>query len=96
MTAMDGITVYSNRIAREVLLGMIKPLVWSINIPLVNTAWIRLLSELTGPNDIRPEELARAFHYRAYFNMTTLHWLTMPVWFSAVWRGGPDRCAPAW
>ena len=65
-------TIYSNHISREVLPGMIKPLVWSINIPLVNSAWIRLLSGMLGKLDIRPEELSRAFYFRAYFNMGTL------------------------
>jgi pyruvate,water dikinase len=65
-------TIYSNHISREVLPGMIKPLVWSVNNPLVNSAWIRLLSGMLGKLDIRPEELSEAFYYRAYFNMGTL------------------------
>jgi pyruvate,water dikinase len=71
ITALD-VDVYSNRIAREVFPGMIKPLVWSINVPLVNGAWVRLFTELIGPNDIDPEHLAKSFHYRAYFNMGTI------------------------
>jgi pyruvate,water dikinase len=65
-------TIYSNHISREVLPGMIKPLVWSVNNPLVNSAWIRLLSGMLGKLDVRPEELSEAFYYRAYFNMGTL------------------------
>jgi pyruvate,water dikinase len=72
ITTLDDLHVYSNRIAREVLPGMIKPLVWSINVPLVNGAWIDLFTELIGPIDIRPEELSAAFHYRAYFNMKSI------------------------
>jgi pyruvate,water dikinase len=72
ITALAGLQIYSNRIAREVLPGIIKPLVWSVNVPLVNAAWIRLFTELIGPNDIQPEDLAKAFHYRAYFNMSTI------------------------
>lgn len=34
ITAMD-IPVYSNRIARKVFPGIIKPLIWSVNVPLV-------------------------------------------------------------
>jgi pyruvate,water dikinase len=68
MTAA-GVPVYSNRISREVLPGAIKPLVWTINIPTVNGAWIRLLEELVGPTGLRPEDLARRFHHRAYFDM---------------------------
>ncbi len=69
ITTQMSIDVYSDKIAREVLPGQIKPLVWSVNVPLVNGAWVRLFSELIGPNDIDPKRLARAFHYRAYFNM---------------------------
>lgn len=71
ITSLD-VDIYSNRISREVFPGMIKPLVWSINVPLVNGAWLRLLTELIGPNDIQPHDLAKSFHYRAYFNMGTL------------------------
>jgi pyruvate,water dikinase len=69
IVALQGINIYSNRIAREVLPGIIKPLVWSVNIPLVNNAWIDIFTELIGPNDLKAEELSKAFHYRAYFNM---------------------------
>ena len=72
ITTLGGLNVYSDKIAREMLPGQIRPLVWSVNIPLVNTAWVRFLTELIGPNDIDPLQLARAFHYRAYFNMGVL------------------------
>ena len=68
MTVLD-VPVYSNRLSKEFLPGMIPPLVWSINVPVVNRAWLRLFSSLVGPLDLRPEDLARQFAYRAYFNM---------------------------
>jgi pyruvate,water dikinase len=69
ITGLDEVAVYSNRISREVMPGMIKPLVWSVNVPVVNKAWIELFTEFIGPNDLRPEQLAKAFAYRSYFNM---------------------------
>ncbi|MFO7651684.1 MAG: PEP/pyruvate-binding domain-containing protein [bacterium] len=69
ITSLAGVNVYSNAISREMLPGQVKPLVWSVNIPLVNAAWVRFFTELIGPNDIDPLALARAFHYRTYFNM---------------------------
>jgi pyruvate,water dikinase len=69
ITGIEGIGIYSNRIAREVLPGIIKPLVWSVNVPVVNGAWVDLFTEVIGPNDIDPARLARAFGYRAYFDM---------------------------
>lgn len=72
ITTLDGLSIYSNQIAREVLPGIIKPLVWSINVPLVNGAWTELFAELIGPHNIAPEELSSAFHYRAYFNMKVI------------------------
>lgn len=71
ITSIKGINIYSNKISREFLPGMIKPLVWSINIPVVNTSWKQLLIELLG-NDARGieiENLAKSIYYRAYFNM---------------------------
>jgi pyruvate,water dikinase len=72
ITTLKSLNVYSNHIAREMLPGMIKPLVWSINVPLVNSQWVRLLTELIGENDIDPNSLAKAFYYRTYFNMGVL------------------------
>jgi len=69
ITTLHNIPLYSNRISREVLPGIIKPLIASINIPLVNTAWIRLFDSLMGPTNLKPDDLSRIFHYRAYFNM---------------------------
>jgi pyruvate,water dikinase len=68
MTAVD-VPVYSNRISREFLPGIVLPLVWSVNVPVVNRAWLELFASLVGPLDLRPEDLARQFAYRAYFNM---------------------------
>ncbi len=72
VTVSEFPTIYSNHISREVLPGMIKPLVWSVNIPLVNSAWIRLLEGLLGKLNIEPEQLSKSFYYRAYFNMGTM------------------------
>lgn len=72
ITGLKPVNIYSNRVAREVIPGIIKPLIWSVNIPLVNTAWVRLLAEMVGDHGIQPEELAKSFYFRAYFNMGTL------------------------
>jgi pyruvate,water dikinase len=69
LTGVDHLSIYSNRISREFLPGLIKPLIWSVNIPLVNGAWIRLFEQLVGPTGLKPEALARSFYYHAYFNM---------------------------
>ncbi len=65
---MDG-QIYSNRIAREMLPGAIKPLVWSVSVPVPTRQWARILNELVGETHIEPERLVKAFHYHAYFNM---------------------------
>jgi phosphohistidine swiveling domain-containing protein len=69
ITALDHVNIYSNHISKEFLPGIIKPLVWSVNVPLVNGAWIRLIAEVIGDNDLDPDSLAKPFYYRAYFNM---------------------------
>ena len=68
ITTVD-VPLYSNRISREVLPGLITPLVWSVNIPVVNGAWLDLFTGLIGRNDLTPESLARRFGCRAYFDM---------------------------
>lgn len=72
ITAIDDVPLFSRRIAKDVLPGMIKPLVWSVNVPMVNRAWLRLFTEVIGPNHLQPEDLARAFAYRAYFDMRAI------------------------
>jgi len=72
ITGLQGHTIYSRRIAKEVMPGIILPLVWSVNVPMVNTAWVQLFREAVGRLDIQPEDLARSFGYRSYFNMTAI------------------------
>jgi len=67
-----GSDLYSNRIAKEMFPGMIKPLIWSINVPLMSEVKIRLLTEMIGPNELNAQDLVKPFYYRAYFNMSTL------------------------
>jgi pyruvate,water dikinase len=71
ITTLD-IPIYSNRLSKEVFPGVIRPLVWSVNVPLVNGAWVALFTEMIGPNDIQPEALAGRFYSRAYFDMAAL------------------------
>jgi pyruvate,water dikinase len=72
ITSLKDSTLYSNHIAREVFPGLIKPLIWSINVPLVCSGWLKLFEQLVGQCDIDPHSLAKAFYYRAYFNMGTI------------------------
>lgn len=71
ITGLSNINIYSNRMSREMLPGMIKPLVWTVNIPVVNSSWKRIFVELIGKNaeKIDIHLLSKAFYYRAYFNM---------------------------
>ncbi|MBN2259778.1 MAG: hypothetical protein JW702_04505, partial [Clostridiales bacterium] len=74
ITTLTNTTLYSNRISRELLPGIILPLVWSINIPVVNSSWKRIFKELIGSSaeQINVNKLAKQFYYRAYFNMTVV------------------------
>ncbi len=71
ITTLNSTNIYSNRISREFLPGIIKPLVWSINIPVVNSSWKQLFKELLGrkAESININNLANQFYFRAYFNM---------------------------
>jgi len=74
ITALNNTNIYSNRISRELLPGIILPLVWSVNIPVVNSSWKRIFKELIGTSaeKINVNDLAKPFYYRAYFNMTVV------------------------
>ncbi|MEJ2487391.1 MAG: PEP/pyruvate-binding domain-containing protein, partial [Anaerolineales bacterium] len=72
ISALNQKNVYSNHISREFIPGMIKPLVYSVNIPLVNSVWIDWISEITGDLGIHPEDLSQSFFYHVYFNMGVL------------------------
>jgi pyruvate,water dikinase len=72
ITGLEDVTIYSRRIAKEVMPGIIKPLVWSVNVPMVNEAWIELFREALGDVALEPDDLARSFAYRSYFNMTAI------------------------
>ncbi|KPK05113.1 MAG: hypothetical protein AMJ56_16385 [Anaerolineae bacterium SG8_19] len=69
ITTLGEPDIYSNKIARETTPGMVKPLVWSVTVPLPSRAWVTLLKEISGQNHINPSSLMSAFHYRAYHNM---------------------------
>ncbi len=103
ITRLARVPLYSNRISREVLPGIIKPLIASINIPLVNSAWIRLFESLLGPTGLQPEDLTRLFHHRAYFNMgavgTIFEQLGFPRESLEMLLGLPvrsERPSPSW
>lgn len=72
ITALKNLTVYSNRLSKDMMPGIIKPLIWSINVPLVNSVWIGLMEEMVGKTGLKPEDLARSFYYRSYFNMSAI------------------------
>lgn len=69
ITRLD-IPIYSNRITKEMLPGIIKPLVWSVNTKMINRIWTDILTRLTGDRRINPEDLTAYFFSRAYFNMS--------------------------
>jgi len=69
ITTLHHRNVYSNFMSKEMLPGMVKPLVWSVNIPTKSRVFVRFMNELIGETGIKPEELVKAFYYRAYFNM---------------------------
>lgn len=72
ITSLSNISIYSNRISKEMMPGQIKPLVWSINVPLIIPTWIDLLNELVGETHLEVEDMAKQFYYRSYFNMSAM------------------------
>jgi pyruvate,water dikinase len=83
ITTLQERNVYSNHISKEMIPGLIKPLIGSINIPLVCSMWVCLLTEILGDTSIKPDDLAKSFYYRVYFNMGTLGQIFEEVGFPA-------------
>ena len=69
ITTLKDFNIYSNRISKDMMPGMIHPLIWSINVPLINSQWLGLLEEMVGQLPISSADLAKSFFYRSYFNM---------------------------
>lgn len=69
ITSINKENIYSNKMAREMSPGLIKPLVWSVAIPIMPRTLIKLLSEVCGEISIPADRLVKSFHYRAYYNM---------------------------
>ena len=66
---LESLHIYSNKIAKDMLPGIIKPLVWSVNAPLNSASWKQFIDRLIGKNSIDLQEMTKQFYYRAYFNM---------------------------
>jgi len=69
LRSMEGLKIYSNKIAKDMLPGVILPLTWSVNTPILSSSWKRLITELTGENRVDIKKMTKSFYYRAYFNM---------------------------
>lgn len=71
ITTVKRARLYSNKISRDMLPGMIKPLIFSVNIPVVNTSWKKIFRQMIGSpvKRIKIQDLTKSFYYRAYFNM---------------------------
>lgn len=70
ITALKQADIYSNKISKEMTPGMVKPLDWSVILPMPTAVWMNFISQVIGKNDIEPASLAKAFHYRAYHNLS--------------------------
>jgi len=69
ITTLGSTNIYSNRMSKEMTPGMIKPLVWSVTVPIPASVWIGFFREVIGKIDIRPDDMMKAFYYRAYHNI---------------------------
>ena len=72
VTAGSQTAIYSSRMARDMLPGVILPLVWSVNGPLKSRVFLRFLEDVFGPLEVRAEDLGALLHYRFYINIGAL------------------------
>ena len=72
ITACTHPGVYSSRMARDMLPGIVLPLVWSVNGPLKSRVFLRFLQDVLGPIDVKPEDAGALIRYRFYINIGAL------------------------
>lgn len=72
ITAGARPSIYSSRMARDMLPGIILPLVWSVNGPLKSGVFLSFLEDVFGPLDVDASELGTLIHYRFYINVGAL------------------------
>jgi len=61
ITTLNELKIYSNKISKDMMPGMIHPLIWSINVPLINQVWLGILEEIVADLPIEAEDLAKSF-----------------------------------
>jgi pyruvate,water dikinase len=69
ITAVVKADIYSNRIAKEMTPGMVKPLDWSVVVAIKSAVVLDIITKVIGKNDITATSLVKAFHYRTYHNL---------------------------
>lgn len=69
ITALGKANIYSNKIAKEMTPGLVKPLEWSVIVPIKSEMWMNVLRDVIGKNEIDPNSLAKSFNYRVYHNL---------------------------
>jgi pyruvate,water dikinase len=69
ITAVVKSDIYSNKIAKEMTPGMVKPLDWSVVIPIKSGVVLDIITQVIGKNDLTASKLLKAFHYRTYHNL---------------------------
>ena len=72
ITAVTRADVYSNKIAREMTSGMLKPLNWSVVVPIKSGVVLNIITQVIGKNDLTTDGLLKAFHFRTYHNLRIL------------------------
>jgi NAD(P)-dependent dehydrogenase (short-subunit alcohol dehydrogenase family)/phosphohistidine swiveling domain-containing protein len=69
ITTLAKENIYSNKISKEMTPGLIKPLVWSVTVPIPAGVWIDFFTQILGRAPADPKSLAKAIHYRSYHNI---------------------------
>ncbi len=67
ITALEDIRIYTNKIAKEMIPGQIKPLLYSTIIPMNVRQITRMLEAMSGQQLANPGAVIRTFGYRIYF-----------------------------
>ena len=67
ITALEDIRIYTNKLAKEMIPGQIKPLLYATIIPMKVRHVTRMLEAMSGQQLANPGAVIRTFGYRIYF-----------------------------
>ncbi len=72
ITALQKVKIYSHSLAKQMVPGMLKPLVLSTLLPTAERFWKQFVMEVSNMPEDKIEPTVKVFHYNAYIDVTAV------------------------